>query len=49
VLEALRTTRVREEAREQGEEGITPRSINYTRWGYGDSVPYVIYPSQLRW
>jgi hypothetical protein len=33
VLEALRTTRQREEAREQG---VTPRSINYTMTGDSD-------------
>ncbi|KAF1945060.1 hypothetical protein EJ02DRAFT_451896 [Clathrospora elynae] len=35
VLETLRTTRQREEAREQG---IAPRSINYTTSGHGDTV-----------
>ncbi|KAF1843478.1 uncharacterized protein K460DRAFT_287743 [Cucurbitaria berberidis CBS 394.84] len=36
VLEALRTTRQREEAREQG---ITPRSINYSTSGHRDPLP----------
>ncbi|KAJ4363123.1 hypothetical protein N0V83_010243 [Neocucurbitaria cava] len=36
VLEALRTTRQREEAREQG---VTPRSINYSTSGHRDTLP----------
>jgi hypothetical protein len=47
VLEALRTTRVHGEAREQGEQEITPRSINYSRWGHSDTVPYVAHSPQL--
>jgi WD40 repeat protein len=37
VLEALRTTRQREEAHEQG---VTPRSINYTPLGQRETLPY---------
>ena len=40
VLEALRTTRQREEAHEQG---ITPRSINYSTSGHRDTLPYDTY------
>ncbi|OAL47974.1 WD domain-containing protein [Pyrenochaeta sp. DS3sAY3a] len=36
VLEMLRTTRQREEARDQG---ITPRSINYSNSGHRDTLP----------
>lgn len=38
VLETLRSTRQREEGREQG---VTPRSINYTTSGQRGALPYV--------